>query len=67
MCTAGLHGRRGPVIRINSDRPFSPSQQTIKRVLQPRFLSSVSIVAHCLAPSQPEGPSYKLSTKSAPP
>ena len=39
----------GQVARIDSGRPRRPSQHTINASARPRFLSSVSIVTHCLA------------------
>ena len=56
----------GHAARIDSGRPRRPSQHTINASARPRFLSSVSIVAHCLAPSPPAGPSRRPSTSLSP-
>ena len=53
VCTAAS----GHVSRIDSGRPFNPSQHTINASATPRVFNSVSIVAHCLAASPPVGPS----------
>ena len=49
----------GQVARIDSGRPPIPSQHTTVASARPRLRSSVSIVAHCLAPSPPAGPSHR--------
>ena len=57
MCTTQVCTvASGQVSRIDSGSPLSPSQQTISASCRPRLRSSVSIVAHCLAPSPPAGP-----------
>ena len=56
----------GQAARIDSGKPRRPSQHTISASTRPRFLSSVSIVAHCLAPSPPVGPSHRPSTSRSP-
>ena len=67
MCTTQVCTvASGQVARIDSGRPRSPSQHTINASVRPRFLSSVSIVAHCLAPSPPVGPSHRPSTSRSP-
>ena len=43
-----------------------PSQHTINASARPRFLSSVSIAAHWVTPSPPDGPSHMPSTSRPP-
>ena len=67
MCTTQVCTvASGQAARIDSGRPRSPSQHTINASARPRFLSSVSMVAHCLAPSPPVGPSHRPSTSRSP-
>jgi len=67
MCTTHVCTvASGHVMRIASGSPLSPSQHTISASATPRFLSSVSIVIHCFAPSPPVGPSQRPSTSRSP-
>ena len=67
MCTTQVCTvASGQVARIEEGSPLSPSQHTISASARPRLRSSVSIVAHCLAPSPPAGPSHSPSTSRSP-